>query len=468
MTSAVRASSRHCRVAPRLWYSRGAVTSIRTKSSDSTPWDDTVFSGARGGDEPPATESTAGGRYDPGLTLGEGGMGQVFDAFDRVLRRRVALKVLRPSLAQSSPERDAFVREARLTSQLEHPHIVPVHDLILEANADYVAFLMKRIEGRTLSTWLESLGSEGQVFEQVVEIMLKVCDGVAFAHARGVLHLDLKPDNVMLGDHGEVYVMDWGIALECEADPAGWLRPTPAQRGIRGSLGYMAPEQLDPQLDPDQRTDVHGLGAILYEILAGRAPYAPRAAADSAANRLDRAPPPPLSQLAAGRAIPPGLAATAERALRAERHDRFPSVAALKAELEAFRRGGGWFATQVFEPGAAIVEEGQEAKSAYVITEGRCQVRKRQRDREVVLREMGPGEVFGETALLTSGARTASVHAITLVRVLLVTQDALERELSSRHWLGALVRALAMRFSEADQDRASLREQLAEALERAK
>jgi len=446
------------------------VTVIRSKVSDSTPWDDTLSLGegrGAGRAEGRADGASAGERYETGETLGEGGMGQVFDAFDRVLRRQVALKVLRPELALSSPERDAFVHEARLTSLLEHPHIVPVHDLILESSAKYAAFLMKRIEGRTLASWLDALTSDAQVFEQIVEIMLKVCDAVAFAHARGVLHLDLKSENIMLGDHGEVYVMDWGIAVECEPDSDGWLRPLHSYPGIRGSLGYMAPEQLDSRLDLDQRTDVHGLGAILYEILSGKAPYVQRPGSESVRDRVAR---PPLGTLAEseGRVLPPGLVATAERALKADRKQRFASVAALKAELEAFRRGGGWFATQVFEQGALIVAEGERAESAYVITEGRCQVRQQQRDRELVLREMGPGEVFGETALLTSGVRTASVVALTEVHVLLVTQAALERELSNRHWLGALVRALAVRFSEADRERALLRQQLTEALERAR
>lgn len=442
------------------------MTLIRSKSSDSTPWDDTLYLGVDPG-EAQGEVDAVGERYETGETLGAGGMGQVFDAFDRVLRRQVALKVLRPELSLSSPERDAFVHEARLTSQLEHPHIVPVHDLILESNARYAAFLMKRIEGRTLSVWLDEMVQSPQRFEAVVEIMLKVCDAVAFAHARSVLHLDLKPENIMLGDHGEVYVMDWGIAVRCEPDAEGMLKPVSTYPGIRGSLGYMAPEQLDPRCDVDQRTDVHGLGAILHEVLSGRPPYLPRPGSESVRERVRQ---PSLSVLSArdGLLLPPGLVATTERALSSEREARFESVAAFKAELEAFRRGGGWFQCQAFPAGSLILEEGKPAESAYVITEGTCQVRKHQREGEIVLREMGPGEVFGETALLTSGVRTASVQAVTDVRVLVVTQDALERELSDRHWLGALVRALAVRFSEADRERSMLREQLAEALERAR
>jgi serine/threonine-protein kinase len=393
-------------------------------------------------------------------------MGEVFDTFDRVLRRRVALKVLRPELARSSPERDAFVREARLTSRLEHPHIVPVHDLFLDPAAEYAAFLMKRIEGRTLSARLDELSNvpmEGETLERVLEIMLKVCDAVAFAHAHGVLHLDLKPDNVMLGDHGEVYVMDWGIAVECEPDREGFLEPLPVHRGLRGSLAYMAPEQLSEQARVDQRTDIHGLGAILYEILSGRPPYTPSPSAKTLVEQLDRPVLAPLSEVGTSRVLPPGLVEIAERALSPERESRYPSVAALKLELEAFRRGGGWFASRSFAPGQVIVCEGEPASAAYVITEGRCEVRQTHGARESVLREMGPSDVFGETALLTAGPRTASVVALSEVRALVITKDALERELADRHWLGALMRALAERFAEADRERAELRDQLREA-----
>lgn len=209
--------------------------------------------------------------------LGEGGMGQVFAAEQVSLQREVAVKRVRPGDAG----RDALLREALVTGRLEHPGIVPVH-LLGQTPEGAPLFVMKRVEG---VTWAEALASAevtrrlsgaveaNAVLDFHLEVLARVCSAVAFAHARGVLHRDLKPENVMLGAFGEVYVMDWGLAVALREDAVLPLAAT--QRSVVGTPSYMAPEMaLGDGSALSERTDVFLLGAVLYHVLTGRPPYA--------------------------------------------------------------------------------------------------------------------------------------------------------------------------------------------------
>jgi eukaryotic-like serine/threonine-protein kinase len=221
-----------------------------------------------------------------------GGMGRVWRAQDQQLDREVAVKELLPDKATNSRIAARFLREARLTGQLEHPGIVPVYELTCRPGTNQPFYTMRFLKGRTLSAAIDAYHSERSAGEREPQELLSllaafvaVCNTVAYAHSRGVVHRDLKGDNVMLGDFGEVIVLDWGLAkqvdqLDAEADPAdGLLDPTQnagltVQGEMVGTPAYMAPEQARGRLDQiDQRTDVHGLGAILYEILTGRPPF---------------------------------------------------------------------------------------------------------------------------------------------------------------------------------------------------
>ncbi len=201
--------------------------------------------------------------------LGEGGMGVVYSARQASIDRSVAVKMLRGDLAADVDQREKFLAEAVITGDLDHPNIVPIYEL--GANESGALFYsMKRVQG---VPWLRVIQEKS--LSENLEILMKVADAIAFAHSRGVLHRDLKPDNVMLGDFGEVLVMDWGIAISTgESRLEGTIRQTSS---MGGTPAYMAPEMATGPIDRiGPASDVYLLGAILYEIVTGSPPHTGR------------------------------------------------------------------------------------------------------------------------------------------------------------------------------------------------
>lgn len=199
----------------------------------------------------------SGTRYRIVRELGRGGMGVVYEAEDRELERRVAIKVLATELATPAAA-ERMRREARVIARLEHPGIVPLH----EAGAlpdGRIYYAMKLVRGRRLD---DLAREERRGTTELLRIFLRVCEAVALAHARGVVHCDLKPENVMAGEFGEVLVMDWGVARALANDDD-------AERVIAGTRGFMAPEQERGE-SVDATADVYALGAMLRALVAKR------------------------------------------------------------------------------------------------------------------------------------------------------------------------------------------------------
>jgi serine/threonine protein kinase len=239
-------------------------------------------------DAPPAGPLVAD-RYELGAEINRGGMGVVYAARDRTLGRDVAVKVLRPELADRPRVVARFVEEARIAAQLQHPGIAPVHDLgVLPDGRPFLA--MKLIKGRTLADLLKERAAPSADLPRFLSIFEAVCQAVGYAHAKGVIHRDLKPANVMVGAFGEVQVMDWGLA-KTPGPPDGDRLPTDDPPGtvidpgrdpdshtqagsLMGTPAYMPPEQAKGEVEKiDQRADVFALGAVLCEVLTGQPPY---------------------------------------------------------------------------------------------------------------------------------------------------------------------------------------------------
>ena len=405
-------------------------------------------------------------RLDIEARAASGGMGVIDIAVDRALDRRIALKTLHGHLRASEDAVRMFVREARLTGLLDHPHIVPVYD-IGERENDQLYFAMKLVEGQTLGDVIRAMPRgplDTSTLYALLDIVTKVCDAVAFAHSRGVLHCDIKPANVMVGEFGQVYVMDWGIARLVAAEgtpasvpdpgasvPAAATAASTTDNSVIGTPCYMSPEQArGDRAKLCTRSDVFLLGSLLYEIVTRQPPYSSADRTETLSLAVSAAFPAPR-KIAKDGAVPPELERIVLRAMAKKPEDRYPSVLALREDLVRFMRGGGDFPRKTFAAGATIIREGEQGDAAYIIVAGRCDIQKEMPSGTETLMSIGPGAVFGEMAIMTEGPRTATVVATEPTTVLVVTPAILDREMEAlKPWIATLLKSLAARFRDID------------------
>ncbi|MFT7622199.1 MAG: hypothetical protein ACI9WU_001367 [Myxococcota bacterium] len=261
-------------------------------------------------------------QFSVGPVLGEGGMGIVSAATQHPLGRQVAVKRARQELGH--PVSEALVSEAVIQGLLEHPNLVPVHQLGSDESGQPV-LIMKRVEGRTWDEVLAEGNASGAALEGHLRTLLRLCDAISFAHSRGILHLDLKPNNVMIGSFGEVYVLDWGTARSFRPDVPGL--PAASIKYPLGTPDYMPPElALGDGSRVDQRADVYLLGSCLYEVVSGRTPHHGEALIDVLSHAAFEIPEPLLGADAE-------LSAIVTRAMASDPQARFGSVVALQQAL---------------------------------------------------------------------------------------------------------------------------------------
>ncbi|MEO6741950.1 MAG: protein kinase [Chthoniobacteraceae bacterium] len=325
-----------------------------------------------------------GKKYKVLGTIGRGGMGVVHQARDLRIVRNVAMKVIKTSSQFSKENVLRFVDEAQLTGQLQHPNIIPVYELGLDEYGE-VFYTMKYVRGTTLDQVLRRIREREEVaikkypLATLLTVFQKICDGVAYAHSMGVVHRDLKPDNVMIGEYGEVLVMDWGLAKKMASGmheehlgdtkpqmPPSDLRGFETLNGlIVGTPPYISPEAARGDLDQiDPRSDIFVLGTILYAILTLRPPFPGKEFGElieqivsgqfthptsfsQPINPLRQAEPPPagpdgvncvLSHLP-GRRVPEGLAAIVVKSMAAEPTLRYQTVAELQSDILSWQGG---------------------------------------------------------------------------------------------------------------------------------
>jgi len=273
---------------------------------------------------PPITRVFAN-RYELREEIGRGGMADVYLAHDRLLDRRVAVKVLLPESASDATNIERFRREARAAAGLSHPHIVSVYDWGEEDGASFI--VMEYVPGQTLREIIQSHGRLGPM--DAARIAAEIADALSFAHANGVVHRDVKPANVLITPQGQVKVADFGIARAETGEP---LTKTGA---VLGTATYFSPEQAQG-FPLDGRSDVYALGVVLYEMVTGVAPFTASSPVSIAYKHVRETPAPPSS-------LVPELAGAMDRmvltAMAKDVEARYPSAQDFRADLLRFERG---------------------------------------------------------------------------------------------------------------------------------
>ncbi len=318
-------------------------------------------------------------RYTANKKLNQGGMKAIWEVDDHRTARKVAMALIQDSKIASEDDIDSFLYEARLTANLQHPNIIPIYDIALDENGNPY-FTMKALKGETLADIIKQLRSGNAEYRnrytrtRLLGIFLKVCNAIDYAHTKGVIHLDLKPSNINVGDFGDVQVLDWGLSTlithlnEYDGEPVSWhsiddvsledgqtltryLERTAKRHELKnvvgGTPGYMSPEQAQGvPSDIDFQTDVYMLGAMLYEILTYHCPIEGGTVKESL-QRTVRGDFPPPAKRAPEQRIPPALAAIAMKALETDPADRYPNIATLIRDIQQYQEG---FATIAENP----------------------------------------------------------------------------------------------------------------------
>ncbi|MDD7984899.1 serine/threonine-protein kinase [Lentisphaera marina] len=277
--------------------------------------------------------------------VSSGSMKEIFEVQDLPSGRKVAKAKLKNSSDPKAVE--SFLREARLTASLQHPNIIRIYDIAYD---DYPWFSMELIEGQSLEEHIKSESYNEWPLYQKLDVFNKICDAIAYAHSKNILHLDIKPDNVRLGPYGEVIVCDWGLAHIMYSDDIQLedyrlekmnLENDQTMHGyFRGTPGYMAPERIDNK--KTVQSDIFSLGALLYTLLNGHMPFTGKSTSEIIKNTVDG------NILQADQNLAVGIKSVYEKSLRPSPNDRYTSVLELQKDVDKFRKG---FATSAENAG---------------------------------------------------------------------------------------------------------------------
>ncbi|QSH40149.1 serine/threonine-protein kinase [Lentisphaerota bacterium ZTH] len=292
-------------------------------------------------------------------SIGFGGMKAILQVRDRDTTRSVAMAIIPDYDDRPREDVARFIREARITARLEHPNIVPIHDIGVDSSGSPY-FTMKLLRGRTLSMILSKLKNgdeevlENNSLPRLLRVFVKVCNAVAFAHSKNIIHLDLKPENIHIGDYGEVLVLDWGLAkfTDDKDENISEKQDNPEELessnqfmtldGVaKGTPGYMAPEQAAGRNNSkDARTDIYAMGSILYAILTFESPLANRRDVkkilhDTVTGNIEA----PSEIQNSFRPVPAALEAICLKAMSLDPQERYQSINEMRDDLFAFMSG---------------------------------------------------------------------------------------------------------------------------------
>jgi serine/threonine-protein kinase len=404
-------------------------------------------------------------RYRKLDKLGAGTVAEVYGAFDTYLRRVVARKQLNRGHLNNPDVVQTFINEMVLMGSLSHPGIVPVYDAALGKDGD-PAYIMALAAGTSLDRLMQidpnSADGRALPLGTAVSILTKISEALTYAHDRGVLHLDMKPENVVMGHYGEVIVMDWGAA--CVYDRSKYTQTYKAISGeiTTGGLGvenkdlvmgtpmFMSPEQLEGSRDSlTPAADVFSVGVMLYQMLTGYLPFK----ADSIGKIIDRIrnqDAVPVHEINGD--IPLNLSRLCMKMLHNDPALRYRNFVEVRAAIDDYQRSAVGFPTRTYRAGEVIFREGDPSDYVCILVSGRVGIMVAGENGDTEIAEVAVNEPFGELAALTGMPRTATAVAKeeSVVRVI-SRQDLVEETDKLSPWVGGIVNTLTGRLLDMNQ-----------------
>ena len=403
-------------------------------------------------------------RYSQSATVGQGGMGIIRSVSDKNLKRTLAMKILSTKFVGDENIINAFIEEARITAQLQHPNIIPVHDIGQNSEDNSYFYTMKLVDGESLQDIIDKL-TEGDIEYKkkyniftLLNIFRKVCDAVAYAHSKGVIHRDIKPGNVMVGYFGEVLLLDWGLAKysgkEEETEKVSIKEqlsetnidiPLMTMDGIiKGSLAYLSPEQASGEIKLiDNQTDVFLLGATLYHMLTLKAPYTSKNIVEiiyKAENGQFTHP----NETEHGSRIPEAIVNLILKAMSLDKDTRFQNVEEMITKLTDYIEARNVSDYRVYNKGDLLISVNELGEDTFIIISGKVEISRIIDGKSTVVEILEPGAVFGELAPLTHSLRSATATAVGKVEVMVISKQLMFDELRKLPpWLEKIVFNLA-------------------------
>lgn len=398
----------------------------------------------------------------------EGGLSLVSKSFDQWLNRVVAIKVLKQKYIENEAMIETFLNEAKLIGYLDHPGIISIYDVFMQSNVN-PCYAMEFIKGQHLEDYIHELTRSCDTNDdQCIAIPLteslrifdRICETMAYAHDRGVIHLDLKPENIVIGEYGEVLIIDWGSALLYDPEPYlqymkrqtvndasvsffSHIKTSPAT----ASPMYMSPEQTkQPRETLAPPSDIFSAGVVFYQMLTGVMPFT-GAELNEVWEKIQSYHPRPVHAVNSN--IPLYLSQICSKMIEKTPDLRYRSFHDVLDDLNELRNSGCLFDTKHYKTGDVIFCEGDEGTYAFIILSGKVDISKAVDGRQVSLAELGRDEIVGELAIFSDEPRSATVTAIEPTIIRIMKKKEIDGELEKlAPWVGGMISGLSDRFIE--------------------
>lgn len=411
------------------------------------------------------------GRYQFIRDLGEGGLASVASCFDKLLNRIVAIKKLKAKNMSNPHLVRSFLNEVKLLSYLDHPGVVPIYESFIK-NDNQLCYSMKIIEGERLTKILESRpeyeNTPGEWTNKFLGIFKKLCETLAYVHDMGIIHLDVKPDNILIGKYGEVMLLDWGNARLFDKAPYQeyfkrymknkWqVYITPEDNNmILGTPNYMSPEQTNcdrESLTPS--SDIFSAGIILYIMITGKHPFPEIEDTQLILAQIRNLKPRPVFKI--NKEVPLRLSMICEKMLEKDPLFRYHNFNEVMDDFDEFYNSGQAFATKSFKPGEIICKEHEIGEYAFKIISGKVRVFKTVQEKQTTLAILGKGEMVGELAVFSRQPRSATIIVLEPTVIQIMDKESVNTELEKLSpWVGKMISSLSSRFIDLNNKMVSL------------